>query len=432
MSLAYVIDAILGVVCLIMVGRRYRGHSVRLIPGDMVLWTFTLFFILPLFLDATDYVAVYRTYPELQTVSSVPEVHIISALTVLVGTFLIARTVRRMSVISVEPMVIRHRWVWFLIALCPLAVVALAPDPGVYSHMAAVISQSGPGEPSLRHVYKPVPNCAISCVRHVVDTGLNRGLSVWFMSRHRNAALWMVLPIGFMDFWINGKRNIIALLLIQFAFVIGRNLSVDRRSLRRYVAIGTLLLLVLVALSSWFQNQYRATVVANSSGESFKIDFGRTDVVHLAVAGQLGYAPRPLSYPGQSLVLYVDAVAARVMGGQKDVTYPDRVTSIAKSRPIESTPGSIITTSIVSEAIDNFGWFGIFIGPVVLVLLIRWSARVRDPILGLLIALLATLLIVTEILAAVPLIAFVVVRAVWIRRTTHRPRPESRKHEPKY
>ena len=85
MSLAYVIDAILGVVCLIMVGRRYRGHSVRLIPGDMVLWTFTLFFILPLFLDATDYVAVYRTYPELQTVSSVPEVHIISALTVLVG-----------------------------------------------------------------------------------------------------------------------------------------------------------------------------------------------------------------------------------------------------------------------------------------------------------------------------------------------------------
>ena len=165
-------------------------------------------------------------------------------------------------------------------------------------------------------------------------------------------------------------------------------------------------------------------MVANSSGESFKIDFGRTDVVHLAVAGQLGYAPRPLSYPGQSLVLYVDAVAARVMGGQKDVTYPDRVTSIAKSRPIESTPGSI-TTSIVSEAIDNFGWFGIFIGPVVLVLLIRWSARVRDPILGLLIALLATLLIVTEILAAVPLIAFVVVRAVWIRRTTRAGRARS-------
>jgi hypothetical protein len=239
---------------------------------------------------------------------------------------------------------------------------------------------------------------------------------VWLTRRHSGRAFLLVPPVLLMDFWLASKRNIVALIVILVVFVLlaskGR---LTRQQFRRRLAVSLVLLVGLLGVSEAFEHHYRPTVIASGrSVEIFELDFGRTAVLRLAVAGQIdSHVPRPLSYPGQSLVLYAQQATDRLTH-HHPISYEDRVTSIAEQTPIHFTGGAI-TTSVVSEAVDNFGLFGLLIGPLLLAGIVRWSGRSRDPLMGLLIPLFGALIIATNVVAAAPIVALMVARAVWVR-----------------
>jgi hypothetical protein len=214
-----------------------------------------------------------------------------------------------------------------------------------------------------------------------------------------------------MDFWIEGKRNIIALIAIQTVFaLVGSRGLITRRAFYKGAIAALIVLVGVVGVAEWFEQTYRSTV---TSKEVFKIDFGRTDVLRLAIAGQIEPGvPRPLEFTGQSLLLYPEQALDRVTH-QKPISYEDRVTSIAMGEHIQPTHGAI-TTSIFSESIDNFGLIGILIGPILVALLIHLAGRTSDPLLRLMIALLGALLIVTNLLATFPIVGLIFLRSIWV------------------
>lgn len=383
----------------------------------MILWTYTLFFIVPLLLDAFHYVESYTIYPALGPIAYNPGVTASTNLIVLLGAALLARATHRASQAERAPihtLPAVRRWAWLVLAFCPLIVVAGAPDPGVYSHFAAAISLRGPGQP----FYLGggiVPPAAHYHVYVTWSTYLSAvALCLWLLERRSGWAFVAVIPVGFMDYWIAGKRNIIALIAILTVYAISQNRVLNRREFRRLAACSGLALIAVLLISQEFQSTYRSGVQTVNSREVFKVDFGRIDVLRLSVAGQLGMVPRPLDYPGQSFSLYADAVTGRLTGTEKQVSYQDRVTSIAFDVPIQDTGGAI-TTSLISESIDNFGWIGALVGPILLTILIRRSSRTRDPVLALMLALTGCLLLVTEVLVVVPLFGIVVLRWAWRR-----------------
>jgi hypothetical protein len=409
---AHAFDVLVALLAIGIVGYRYRGASVQIVPGDIILWTFTVFLVFPLFFDAADYVSVYKLYPELGEVSKDPLVSVVAASAVLVAAWIIARATRA-SATKPRPSYDPHvaRWFWLLLSFLPLLVILGAPNPDVYRHFAAAIGEQGFGQPFYTGGSAPTAESSYQIYVTGSTYVSSIGLALWLLRRKSPKAFLLVPPIALMDFWIEGKRNIIALIAIQTVFALaGSRGLITRRAFYKGAIAALIVLAGVVGVAEWYEQTYRSTV---TSKEVFKVDFGRTDVLRLAIAGQIEPGvPRPLEFIGQSVVLYPEQVLDRI-SHQRPISYEDRVTSIAIEEQIQPTHGAI-TTSILSEAIDNFGLLGILIGPIILGLLIRLAGGIGDPLLRLIVALFGALLIVTNLVATFPIIGLIFIRAIWV------------------
>jgi hypothetical protein len=420
LMIARVVDVFAGLISLGLVVNRYRGRQVRVVPGDIMLWTLSIFFIAPLFLDAMQFVTSYQLFPEFGVAAKDPLVSVIAATAVVIAVWIVTRAVRLSAVTAPSlrsnlRLSARVRSFWLVLTLAPLVAVAASPDPGIYRTFAASFSLRSVGQPFDSHELIATPLTLFQPYVTGATYVSAVALGMWLYTRKSWRAFLIVPPVTLLDFWLEGKRNILALIAILVLFVlVSSKGALSRKKARHAMVMAAVLFGGVFAVSQAFQSHYRAVVISNNrSHEVLKVDFGRTDVLRLAIAGQISPGvPRPLEYPGQSLVLDAEQVLDRLTH-HKPISYEDRVQSITQDEPLQITKGKV-TTSILSEAIDNFGLLGILVGPWILALIVRAGGRRVDPLLSLLICLFGSLIIVTNVVAASPIVVLVVLRGVWV------------------
>ena len=374
-------------------------------PGDMLLWTLLIFFVVHLAISAVGIASPYRLYPGLGDAFADPLVRVFAAIGVLLAVFITTRGIRaaerkeaRSTAPTIAPM---RRRLWLGLAFLPLVLVWLAPDPGVYRTFAAAFVLRSPGDPF------EDPLGAVSRF-HIVVTWATYlscvAFAVW-LALHKDRSKWMWAVGGavcFMDFWLNGKRHIVAMFVMVTVFALLGDREFTPRQVRRGAWLGASSLALVLGLSSWYQANYRPHLREKGQEmETMLVDYGRLDLLRFAVAGHITPGvPRPLSYPTQSAFLHVDALVA---GDDQQVSYADRVTSLAERRHVEAKYGSL-STSLLSEAVDNFGLLGLLVGPMLLAGMAVAASFQNDPRLRIVGALAVSMLAAVHVLAVLGLV----------------------------
>jgi hypothetical protein len=229
-----------------------------------------------------------------------------------------------------------------------------------------------------------------------------------------------LIPILLAGIWVQGKRSIVALTLLGFLFS-GWRAGVLRGS--RILAAGLCAVGMLAGFSAFYQSEIRTTATgqrvertADSPGYLYtRIDYGRDAGIRLAIHAEIDpNSPAILEYRGESIVFAATAALPRSMWPGKP--YPYSFYSTARALGIR--PRNIgwgITTSWLEEAIANFGWFGLLIGPLVPALVCNIGDRRQSSMAGLLTASVASLLLAVQVPAFLPIVALWLVSLLGLR-----------------
>ena len=404
MAAVRVAEGTLALACLRLVAKRYQRKRIRIVPGDMLLWTLLIFFVAHLVISAVGIAAPYRLYPALGDAFADPLARLFAAIGVFLAVIATTTGIRaaerreaRSPAPTIAPM---RRRLWLGLAFLPLILVWLAPKPSVYRTFAAAFVLRTPGEPFAD------PLSAASQF-HIVMTWTTYlscvAFAVW-LALHKTRAKWTWAVGGavcFMDFWLNGKRHIVAMFVMVAVFALLGGRDFTPRQVRRGAWLGACSLALVLGLSSWYQTNYRPHLREKGQEmETLLVDYGRLDLLRFAVAGQITPGvPRPLSYPTQSAFLHFAALS----GEDQQVSYADRVTSLAERRHVQARFGSL-STSLLSEAVDSFGPLGLLVGPMLLAGMGVGASFQNDPRLRIVGALAVSMLAVVHVLAVLGLV----------------------------
>jgi hypothetical protein len=405
--------------------KRYARPMVKIVPGDVLLWTLGLFFLAPLMMNVIGIEPAYRIYPGLRHGRNEPLVRALAAvgtgIAVLVALWTIERGERYEKRIRPASPSRAQRWWWLIASFLPLGVVMVSPDPGEYMTFAAsfVLRQTGqafadPESAVAQFSVLVAWSTYVSCIT----------FAVWFSAGPRSRWAWPLAGIvGYMNLWLNGKRHIVAMFVIVLIFAVVSRTPVTRRQVKTGGAVVGLGLILILGVSTWYESAYRPHVAASGRQlESFVIDFSRQDVLRLALAGQLLNVARPLDYIGQSPVLHLQAVLP-ALSQTKPITYADRVTSVAYEQSLREQPGSI-TTSLMSEAVDNVGVAGLAVGSFLLGGIALLGSYRNDPVLRVIGAMTTATLTVVHVLAVMPIVIWMIWRLVWLFFSRRIQRPD--------
>ncbi len=199
-------------------------------------------------------------------------------------------------------------------------------------------------------------------------------------------------------FWIHGKRNIvvIAAVLLLMAFHYRGVL----KGIRAFVFV-TLAVVIALGYSFYFQKHTRR--VSTTWYENVRIDFGRDDVIKMTIFAELHPGTmKILEYRGQSLLFLLSSYVPRKLWPEKPLPYAQYFTSaLFRSKP--RMWGWGMTTSWLEEAIANFSWFGILIGPFGIAMVCRFGSISRGIMARVLTPLIASLLMLVQASAFLPL-----------------------------
>lgn len=309
--------------------------------------------------------------------------------------------------------------------IAPVAVVLIAPDPGIYLNYAVSLRTD------LRTDVRQYHDVVVLFARYslIAAAGLSlikRQVKVRYGTLLlRIPILLLVSPFILIDIWLIGKRSVMALTLLLVGYILWRH-GVLRKW--RLVVAGLLAVAMLMAFSFSYQSSIRDVGVRSadfwSIYENVRIDFGRDDVIKTAIYSEL-YPDklRILEYRGQSIVFYATMYVPRALWPNKPYTYATYMTAAAmmtEPRPL----GWGVTTSALDEAIANFGWFGMVLGPLGIALICRIGDRRRDAVLSMITTVIACLSMVLELVAFAPVVLLWVVLLVRKPRTRKIPRWE--------
>jgi hypothetical protein len=300
------------------------------------------------------------------------------------------------------------RPIFALFVMSPLLAWILAPDPWIYLEYG--VSASREFNDSKRSVleifndparYKDV----IFTVSFLCIIGAS-GLLVSFRRLHI-VHLYVLAPWLLIAIWLNGKRYIIAMTIFVLGYILWeRGYLIGMRLIVAMVAVA-----VLMGIYSYvYQMTYRGENLQDASRwyENVRMDYGRDDVIKLAIFAELRPdVIRILEYRGQSLLFYSVFYVPRDFWPEKPYPYAVYSTSAISMFSSPRQLGWGITTSILEEAIANLSWAGMLVGPLVVSLVCRIGAACRNSLMNALTALIASLFL------AVHLNAFMVLFLLW-------------------
>jgi hypothetical protein len=221
----------------------------------------------------------------------------------------------------------------------------------------------------------------------------------------------LAAPLLVLALWTHGKRSSVALAALLLLYLLWM-----RGTLRgtRFIGVALAVGLGLGAFSYLYQTRVREVGAEEQdrtrSRQSSKfyvnlrIDFGRDAVIKQAIYGELHPERlRILDYRGESLVFYGLFFVPRRLWPNKPFPYAVYATAAMMHAPVRDYRWGI-TTSILDEAIANFGWLGLLLGPLVPARVCAIGDRRRSPFVGLLTVTNASLLLVLHAAAFIPLI----------------------------
>ncbi|MFS0836752.1 hypothetical protein [Paenibacillus sp. 1P03SA] len=292
--------------------------------------------------------------------------------------------------------------VLYLLLIAPLFLVLLSPDPGVYWKYGAVVTELFNEESSDYHV-KIHLFSILSIISSVLLFLMNRKHNMMYL-------IYVLMPWVVLAMWLQGKRAIVAIFILMLGLT-----AIQKGLLKgwKIPLFGIVSALILVLFSSFYQENVRASHVNESPQVSYtnsRIDFGRDSVTKLAIYSELNKDEKQiLEYRGQSLLFYLTMYVPRSMWESKPWPYPVYVTTaLFKNAFSVQYLGWTVTTSWLEEAIANFGWFGMLLGPLGIGVICRTGDKSHNNIIRVLTVLIGSLLLV------LPLNSFFPIFAIWI------------------
>lgn len=247
----------------------------------------------------------------------------------------------------------RFRYLLYALACSPALVVCGSPDPSFYTSYAAVI-RSTMSEAMVRY-QGWVTISTLLCVFSVA--------AIWVSCKHFFLAFLTWLPMLGIAIWINGKRNIVLMVVAITVMVLWERRAITGWKLALVAALVTI---GFAEYSYSYQSGVRSIdgLTALAQYEGFRIDYGRDHVIKYALYCELHPEQNPiLEYRGQSILFDLSIYVPREIWPDKPWPYAVYSTAAALGRQVENL-GWGITTSWLEESIANFSFWGLIIAPL--------------------------------------------------------------------
>ena len=291
----------------------------------------------------------------------------------------------------------RYRSALVIVMLLPLVMLIRAPDLSVYYDYAPMMRllSSQPFEVVYFHAY-----LQIACITSVVAA-----CGLLLASPRLGPSLSICLPTIVLANWLVGKRAIVAVSITMFVTTCW-----FRGVLRgwRIVVAGGLSLVALMVYSLHYQQNLRGLTQWDVNPtfvyDSIRIDFGRDDVLKLAIYAELN--PREMQlmdFRGESLWIYATLPIPRHLWPDKPLSYGARMACEALLVPHQPL-GWGMTTSLIDEGLANFGWLGILAGPLCISFVCRYGDSAHDGLVSLMTVVVGVFLLTLHLSATAPFV----------------------------
>ena len=293
-----------------------------------------------------------------------------------------------------------------LMLITPLVLVILAPRPELYLMYAFV------ADDRLRLTWDEMNYNGVISIAAIL--AVVAGTSM--LSRFSSVTRPLIFSIPFVAFavWVVGKRYVLAFYLALLTQ------QLWEKGLLRGARLP-LYLLVAGGLFAAFSYSYQANVRGISSAstsredlyENVRLDFGRDHPIRTVIYAEL-HGDAIIGARGKSLAFYAGIYIPRSMWPDKPFTYSSYFTSYALGLRPSLMPWGL-TTSIFDEAIANFGWMGLLLGPLVIGGLCRVADGNRNSLFRTMGILVCLLFMAVQLSAFMPLFLLWVGGSIWER-----------------
>lgn len=225
----------------------------------------------------------------------------------------------------------------------------------------------------------------------------------------------LILGLLLIDCYLHGKRSSVAIVFCSLVFCIWYTNSV-RMSLLVPFLTGSVI--IVAGFSLWYQDSFGRSQsnTFEKIYNEYRLEFSR-DHAHKFVLYNGFHADddtRILSYPGESLVIYLTLPIPRSIWQEKPVSYAMSLTCAALGVKRHYL-GWGVTSSILDESIANFGLFGIFLGPLAFGVILRNCLRYNDAVFRMVTTVLCLMLMMVHLSSCLPmLLCWILI--LWNRR----------------
>lgn len=298
---------------------------------------------------------------------------------------------------------------WAFLA-SPLLVLPFAPEPAMYLRYAAVLTDRIQAEIADFH----------GIVALLAMLALVAGHCLLLVRRNFGRTLWLVAPFLLFATWVQGKRTAVALVFMLFWAVAWMRGYLTRGNMLKFGAVAVFLFGGYIA---WYQVTFRPSVVEGvyNAYENSRIDYGRDHVMRAAIFAEMTDTAPILEYRGQSVLFNFVMPIRRDVWPDKPWPYAYYITAYALQIPAAEL-GWGLTSSFLDEAVANFGWAGMLIGPLVFSLICRVCDGTPDSLVKVVGVLIGCLLMTVELVAFAPLAIGWVLYVCWVRLTSRNAR----------
>ncbi len=313
-----------------------------------------------------------------------------------------------------------HRLCWqgktvlHIALLGPLVGWYLAPNPRMYFEYAAVIRRNLNPEELAYH----------TLLAALIMISMIAGAALLYSQPWLKVTCFYVVPFAALAAWLNGKRSMVLFLVVLLGSALWLRGTLRLRAL---IVLAPALAIAFGLFSAYYQGELRNFKEADSATtyDNIRLDYGRSEVIRMALYAEIHPDSEPiLEYRMQSLLFDATMLVPRKSWPEKPRPYAAYATAAALRLPVRDF-GWGITTSWLEEAVANFGWVGLIIGPLLLAFICRVGDATQDSIVRLITILVGSLLLAVQMPAFAPVVAIWLIATVvsWRGRRVPLSRP---------
>lgn len=274
----------------------------------------------------------------------------------------------------------------YLILYLPTILWFFSPDPSVYFTYGAVVN--GFYSDALLEYHR-----LIHQANYLSLLGISGIILLKKKLSFLNLFFWITLmmPLG-ITIWLNGKRGIIAYILssLLMSLMIRKNV---KKSLQRTKIMILLFLMVtlFISFSYYYQTSLVRSVTSEQLYDNYRRDYTMEHQLKFSIYSELNPDKiKILDYKFQTIYLQTIQFVPRFLWSNKPniVNHDVLLTTSALKIPVNNFVFGIKSLWL-AEALSNFGWIAIFVGPLMLSILCRTGDGTNKKFIKLLTSLIA-------------------------------------------